>query len=100
MSEKNLIEKLRQEIVVLERHLKILKIIVDDGPIGIIKLSEITKYPAHKVRYSLRVLENHNLIVPSSNGAKTTNETTRFINEFKNILGDMKTRLSELDRCF
>jgi len=34
-----------------------LKIIMDDGPLGIIKLSELTDFPQHKVRYSLRVLE-------------------------------------------
>jgi len=97
VSEENIIEKLREEIDVIERHLKILKIIVNDGPIGIIKLSEITGFPPHKVRYSLRVLENHNLISPSSNGAVVTEGTEEFINEFKNILKDIIKKLENLE---
>ena len=46
--------------------------VIENEPIGIVKMSNETGYPHHKVRYSLRVLEEENLIEPSSQGAITT----------------------------
>jgi predicted transcriptional regulator len=60
------------ELDVLIRHIKILKTLKDKQPVGIIKLSELTDYPQHMVRYSLRILEQDNLIEPSPQGAVTT----------------------------
>lgn len=56
----------------LDRHLKMLTIVIESEPIGIVKLSNETDYPRHKVRYSLRILEEANLIEPSGQGAITT----------------------------
>ncbi len=100
MPEENFIEKLREEIDVIERHLQILNMIVDEGPIGIIKLSEKTNLPPHKVRYSLRVLESHGLIRPSANGAVITEKTEEFINNFENILNNIISKLQKLERYF
>ena len=50
----------------LERHLQVLRMVIENEPIGIVKMSNETGYPHHKVRYSLRVLEEENLIEPSS----------------------------------
>ena len=97
MSEKGIITRLQEEIEVMERHLRIMKIIADKGPIGIIKLSEMTGFPPHKVRYSLRILENHGLILPSSNGAFTTERAHEFINDFKHTLHYMIERLKKLE---
>lgn len=74
-----MISKLKQEIERVGRHAAILKIVVEQGPIGIIKISELTRYPQHKVRYSLRVLEQQNLIKPSSQGAIATIEGEKLI---------------------
>ena len=62
------------EIDILKRHIHILKTLQEKQPMGIIKLSELTKYPQHMVRYSLRILEQDGLIEPSSHGAVTTDK--------------------------
>jgi len=65
----------------LERHLQVLRMVIENEPIGIVKMSNETGYPHHKVRYSLRVLEEENLIEPSSQGAITTERTQEFVDE-------------------
>ena len=65
----------------LDRHPQVLKLVTESEPIGIVKMSNETGYPHHKVRYSLRVLEEENLIEPSSQGAITTGQTEEFIAE-------------------
>ncbi len=55
--------------------------VIENEPIGIVKMSNETGYPHHKVRYSLRVLEEENLIEPSSQGAITTDDTHEFVSE-------------------
>ncbi|MCD6231009.1 hypothetical protein J7K28_00045 [Candidatus Aerophobetes bacterium] len=74
-----MISKIEQEMERVSRHIAILKIVIAQGPIGIIKISELTKYPQHKVRYSLRILERENLIKPSSQGAIPTPKARRLI---------------------
>lgn len=76
-----MIDRLEKEVDMLERHLQVLKMVIESEPIGIVKMSNETGYPHHKVRYSLRVLEEENLIEPSSQGAITTEETHEFISE-------------------
>ncbi|CCQ32157.1 conserved hypothetical protein [Halorhabdus tiamatea SARL4B] len=55
--------------------------VIENEPIGIVKMSNETGYPHHKVRYSLRVLEEENLIEPSSQGAITTDHTHEFVDD-------------------
>lgn len=74
-----MISKLKQETERAGRHITILKIVIDQEPIGIIKLSKLTGYAQHKVRYSLRVLQQQNFIRPSSQGAVTTIKAKKFI---------------------
>ena len=45
------------ELDILKRHITVLKKLQSKQPMGIIKLAELTKYPQHMVRYSLRILE-------------------------------------------
>ncbi len=74
-----LISKIELELEMLERHLLILKYVIGEEPIGIMKLAEVTGLPKHKVRYSLRVLEHEGLIGPSMHGAVTTDKTKQFV---------------------
>jgi predicted transcriptional regulator len=74
-----LIKKLEMELDMLERHLLILKFVIREEPIGIMKLAEMTGLPKHKVRYSLRVLEHEGLIGPSMHGAVSTEKTKKFV---------------------
>ena len=70
----------------LERHLQVLRMVIENEPIGIVKMSNETGYPHHKVRYSLRVLEEENLIEPSSQGAITTEDTAGFVSDLDEIV--------------
>ncbi|GAA0674665.1 hypothetical protein GCM10009020_22660 [Natronoarchaeum mannanilyticum] len=80
----------------LERHLQVLKMVIENEPIGIVKMSNETGYPHHKVRYSLRVLEEENLIEPSSQGAITTERTAEFVDELDEKLDDIVGKLDEM----
>jgi len=76
-----MIDRLEKQVDMLERHLQVLRMVIENEPIGIVKMSNETGYPHHKVRYSLRVLEEENLIEPSSQGAITTERTQEFVDE-------------------
>ena len=77
----------------LERHLQVLRMVIESEPIGIVKMSNETGYPHHKVRYSLRVLEEENLIEPSSQGAITTEDTMAFVEELDGKLDETVGKL-------
>ena len=77
----------------LERHLQVLRMVIESEPIGIVKMSNETGYPHHKVRYSLRVLEEENLIEPSSQGARTTEDTADFVNDLDSDLDEIIGKL-------
>nr|WP_301287434.1 hypothetical protein [Methanocalculus alkaliphilus] len=53
--------------------------VVAHEPIGIIKLSDVLGEPQHRVRYSLRVLEQMGYIRPSPLGAYATPETRQML---------------------
>jgi len=81
-----LTEKVGAELEMLGRHLTVLQCVVDNEPIGILKLAEETKIPSHKVRYSLRVLEHEGLIAASAPGAVTTKNTKPFLEEIDSMI--------------
>ena len=91
-----LTSKIETEIDLLQRHVAMLKAIMDNEPIGIIRLSEMLKYPQHKVRYSLRILEQEGLIEPSPDGAVTTEKIQDFLDHLKDILETMSNTVNEL----
>ncbi len=78
------------EIDILKRHIKVLKALREKQPVGIIKLSELTDYPQHMVRYSLRILEQDGLIEPSPQGAVTTDDVD-------NTMGSLKESLKKIN---
>jgi predicted transcriptional regulator len=91
-----LTSKIETEIELLQRHVAMLKAIMDNEPIGIIRLSEMLNYPQHKVRYSLRILEQEGLIDPSPDGAVTTEKIQEFLDHLKEILETMSSTVNEL----
>lgn len=64
-----MVERLTEQVEKERRDLEILRVVVDRGPIGIVRIAEVTDRPEHKVRYSLRMLENDGLIEPTPQGA-------------------------------
>jgi predicted transcriptional regulator len=91
-----MIDRLEKEVDMLERHLQVLKMVIDSEPIGIVKMSNETGYPHHKVRYSLRVLEEENLIEPSSQGAITTERTGEFVDELDDKVDQIIQKLETM----
>ncbi|MDG6243604.1 MAG: hypothetical protein QCH31_04325 [Methanolobus sp.] len=87
-----LFDQVNRELELTQRHLNVLKAVIDRGPIGILKLAEETGMPTHKVRYSLRVLEQEQLIKPSSHGAVAGDAVERFIDDFENNVADIISR--------
>jgi predicted transcriptional regulator len=84
------------ELDILKRHVLILKILKENEPAGIIKLSELTKHPQHMVRYSLRILEQEGLIEPSPQGAVTTSNVEKILPVLRSKLKDMNQTLTEI----
>lgn len=89
-----MIDRLEKEVDMLERHLQVLKMVIKNEPIGIVKMSNETGYPHHKVRYSLRVLEEEDLIEPSSQGAITTDRTDEFVSDLDGKLDEITEKLN------
>ncbi len=81
-----LTDKLEAELELLQRHVQILKRIYEQQPIGIIRLSETLDVPQHKVRYSLRLLEQEGLITPSVDGAVISEELHAYLPRLERIL--------------
>lgn len=99
MARKSVItSKIESEIKLLQRHVTMLKAIMENQPIGIIRLSELLNYPQHKVRYSLRILEQEGLIKPSTEGAVTTDKLQEFLDYLKSMLDGMTSTVQDLRR--
>jgi predicted transcriptional regulator len=84
------------ELDILKRHVIILKTLQKDQPMGIIKLSEMTNFPQHMVRYSLRILEQDGIIEPSSKGAVTTEKVPQTLKELKKTLSNISNSVNKL----
>ena len=84
------------ELDILKRHINVLKTLEKYQPMGIIKLSELTGYPQHMVRYSLRILEQDGLIEPSPQGAITTQGVSKTMDLLKKTLEDIQKTADEL----
>ena len=96
-----LFDQINKELELTQRHLIVLKKVIESGPIGILKLAEETDMPTHKVRYSLRVLELEQLIKPSASGAVAGEQVEEFISDFDDELENIvhKTeRIREIGR--
>ncbi len=93
-----LTEKVGCEMEMLARHLLVLKYVVENEPIGIIKLAEETKIPSHKVRYSLRILEQEGLITATAPGAVTTEKTRPFLRDLDSMIDEIVNEVSNLKK--
>ena len=71
--------KLEEEMDIVRRHIKVLKMVMENQPIGIIKLAQMMELPEHKIRYSLRILEQEKLIEPTPEGARVTKRAKKEI---------------------
>ena len=91
-----LFDQINRELELTERHLVVLKTVVEKGPIGILKLAEETGMATHKVRYSLRVLEQEQLIEPSSHGAVAGRLAEDFIGSFDENIEQIRVKVDQI----
>ena len=87
-----------KELELLGRHLDVLKTVKEHGPIGIIRLSQMTGQPQHTIRYSLRTLEKDGLIVPSPNGAVVTEKVHETLGTIENTMDEFTTMVQDLKK--
>lgn len=83
-------------VAMVDRHFEILNQVFKEQPIGIVRLADATGYPRHRVRYSLRRLEEERVIEPTSQGAVTTEEALDFIDNYNDRLAAVITELESL----
>ena len=91
-----MIDGVADEVDMLDRHLEVLQLVVNNRPIGIVKMSDELGYDHHEIRYSLRILEEANLIEPTQQGAITTDKTESFIENLDEQINDVRTRLAAM----
>ena len=87
-----------KEVDLLSRHIDVLKTVKEHGPIGIIRLSQITGQPQHMIRYSLRTLEKGGIIKPSSQGAVITDNVHETLGTLESTLNDFISTMNEIKK--
>ena len=87
-----------KELDLLSRHVEILKTVQEHGPIGIIKLSQMTGQPQHMIRYSLRTLEKDGIITPSPQGAVVTERIHDVLGTLESTMDEMTTTVQDLKK--
>lgn len=92
-----MIERLERQLDKEERDLRILQTVIEDGPIGIVKLSQETDIPQHKVRYSLRMLENDDLIEATPQGAVPAEDVADRVTDINDGIDELIDRLRALE---
>ena len=87
-----------KELGLLTRHIEVLKTVQEHGPIGIIRLSQMTGQPQHMIRYSLRTLEKDGIILPSPQGAVVTDKIHDTLGTLESTLDDFSTKVQDLKK--
>lgn len=91
-----MLSQLEEEVAKIGRHHAILQIVAVHEPIGIVAPSNETGYPQHKVRYSLRILEEDGLIEATDQGAITAEEAGEYIEAMPDRLDGVRSRLEAM----
>jgi predicted transcriptional regulator len=91
-----MVDRLQNQVEKEERDLTILKEVIDDGPVGIVTLADRTDLPEHKVRYSLRMLENDGFIEPTPQGAVPSDDIEEQAEAINQGLEELIGRLKKL----
>ncbi len=88
--------KMKEEIELLSRHIDVARAVVDNQPIGIMKLAELLDRPSHRIRYSLHVLEQYGYIRASPDGAVATKKATDLLEGLDADLDDLIRLLNDM----
>ena len=93
-----MLEKLKGDIQLLDRHIGVMKAVMEHEPIGIVKLSLLMDLPYHRIRYSLRVLEQMGYIQASPAGAVTTGQARKLLGNLDGDVDELVALLMTLKR--
>lgn len=91
-----MIQRLADQLEKESRDLQVLSAVIDHHPIGIVRLAQETGIPEHKVRYSLRMLENDGLIDPTQQGAIPDEDIEERVEELNAGIESLIKRLGAL----
>lgn len=91
-----MIDQLEDNADLVERHLSVLEHVFEDDPIGIVALSDATDLEHHEVRYSLRLLEQEEIVEPTSQGAVPAAAAGEFITDHEERLDEVIEQLETL----
>ncbi|WP_266075532.1 hypothetical protein [Haladaptatus caseinilyticus] len=87
---------LQQEIDVIARTVEVLEFIDIEQPVGIRRTSAGTNTPEHRIRTSFQILENHELIRSTDDGAVTTELTDEFLAAYDEEVESVRETVLEL----
>ena len=93
-------DRLADQVEKERRDVAILLAVVEHGPIGIGGIAEVVDYPEHKVRQSLRMLENDELVAPTQEGAVPTDDIDDQIGTMNDGIDRLVERVVELKTVF
>lgn len=93
-----MLNKMKDEIELMSRHLDVARAVADHQPIGIMKLSELLDLPSHRIRYSLHVLEQEGYIKASPEGAVATARTLELFEGLNESIDDLAHLLQSMKR--
>jgi len=89
-------DRLSDQVEKERRDLTILEVILEEGPIGIVRLADETGIPEHKVRYSLRMLEDDELVDPTPQGAVPADDIDQRIADINDGIDRLVGRLDDI----
>ncbi|MCL5667616.1 MAG: transcriptional regulator [Candidatus Thermoplasmatota archaeon] len=90
----SIFREITRDIANLRRHISIIENLLKEQPQGIIRISQETGIPRHKIRYSLRMLEHDNIILASKEGAIISPD---FINSKERVLEESEHVVEEIN---
>ena len=91
-----MLEKINGEVELLERHLIVMRAVVSHGPVGIMKLTDELHQSQHRIRYSLRVLEQMEYIKATPSGAIATEKALEMLKNFNLNMDKLIEKLQSL----
>ncbi|MES3517044.1 MAG: winged helix-turn-helix transcriptional regulator [Natronomonas sp.] len=91
-----MIHRLSRQLGKEKRDLLVLETVLEHQPVGISRIADHTGIDEHKVRYSLRMLENDGLIDPTPEGATVADDVPDRIGEINDGIDSLIHRMEAL----
>lgn len=93
-------DRLADQVEKERRDVAIFRAVVEHGPIDIVSLAEETDIPEHKVRQSVRMLENDGVVEPSEQGTVPPDDVEDQVTAINDGVDHLVERVEELRTVF